>query len=100
VQSVSTLSPYKLVSQVLAISRLQKLSVLPFHSKMMGFDTYDHLVSETVSSPTLLIAIVVEELGVWIDLSRYSTPGTVGCQLQPKILDMIGSIQRQMAREP
>jgi hypothetical protein len=33
-------------------------------------------------------------------LSGYYTPGTVGRQLRSKILDMNGSLQRQMAGEP
>jgi hypothetical protein len=33
-------------------------------------------------------------------LSGSSTPGTVGCQLQPKILDTVDSLQWQMAGEP
>jgi hypothetical protein len=33
-------------------------------------------------------------------VSGSSTPGTTGRQLWPKILDTIGSLQQQMAREP
>jgi hypothetical protein len=49
-QSVGSLLLYELVSQLLAICQIQKPSVLQSHSKITGFDTYDHIVSRTLPS--------------------------------------------------
>jgi hypothetical protein len=50
VQSASSLSPYELVSRLLAICRVQKPSILQSHSKTMAFSTYDLIASQTLPS--------------------------------------------------
>jgi hypothetical protein len=54
VQSAGSLSPYELVSQLLAICRVQKPYVLQPHSKTMGSNTYYHIASQTVPSSNSL----------------------------------------------
>jgi hypothetical protein len=54
VQSASSLSPYELVSRLLAICRVQKPSILQSHSKTMAFGTYDLIASQTLPSSNSL----------------------------------------------
>jgi hypothetical protein len=54
VQSAGFLSPYELVSQHLAICWVQTPFILQSHSKIIGFDTYDHITSQTVPSSNSL----------------------------------------------
>jgi hypothetical protein len=49
-QLASSLSPYELVSQLLAKYRARKPSVLPSHSKTARCGTYGHVATQTASS--------------------------------------------------
>jgi hypothetical protein len=40
------------------------------------------------------------DLGSCKEVAESSTPGTMGHRLRPNILDMVGSLQQQIAREP